>query len=222
VMLTFDDGYRDNYEKAFPILKRHGLKATFFVPTAFIDKRELSWWDTIAWMIRHSDATELPAGKWFPRPLPMTGEHRERAIYEALQKYKALPGRETANYMADIADATGHSSLPGTADTRLARLARRLRLRDDILAARVSHLSTGERQRLALLRAIVRRPRFLLLDEPTSALDHDTTLAVEAVLREVMAEGVGLLVVSHNAEQAVRLQHAHWRLCPSGLEPLHP
>ena len=112
VIVTFDDGYRDNYEKAFPILKYHHLPATFFVPTAFVDKRELSWWDTIAWMIRHSDATELPAGKWFPRPLPMTGEHRERAIYEALQKYKALPGRETANYMADIADATGHSALP--------------------------------------------------------------------------------------------------------------
>lgn len=123
---------------------------------------------------------------------------------------------------ADIADATRRPGTPGTADTRLARLARRLCLRDDILAARVSHLSTGERQRLALLRAIVRRPRFLLLDEPTSALDHDTTLAVEAVLREVMAEGVGLLVVSHNTEQAARLQHAHWRLYPSGLEPLHP
>ena len=111
---------------------------------------------------------------------------------------------------------------PNPADPRLARLARQLGLRDDILAARVSHLSTGERQRLALLRAIVRRPRFLLLDEPTSALDHDTTLAVEAVLREVMTEGVGLLVVSHNTEQAARLQHAHWRLCPAGLEPLHP
>jgi len=123
---------------------------------------------------------------------------------------------------ADIPGTPDPSGTPGTPDTRLARLAQRLRLRDDILAARVSHLSTGERQRLALLRAIVRRPRFLLLDEPTSALDHDTTLAVEAVLREVMAEGVGLLVVSHNAEQAARLQHAHWRLCPSGLEPLHP
>lgn len=119
-------------------------------------------------------------------------------------------------------DVRSHFDGLDPADTRLARLARQVGLRGDILAARVSHLSTGERQRLALLRAIVRRPRFLLLDEPTSALDHDTTLAVEAVLREVMAEGVGLLIVSHNTEQAARLQHAHWRLCPSGLEPMHP
>jgi putative ABC transport system ATP-binding protein len=120
-------------------------------------------------------------------------------------------------------DVRSHFDDAGSADgRRLARLARQLGLRDDILAAAVSHLSTGERQRLALLRAIVRRPRFLLLDEPTSALDHDTTLAVEAVLREVMAEGVGLLVVSHNPQQAARLQHAHWRLCPAGLEPMYP
>ncbi len=112
VIVTFDDGYRDNYELAFPILRRHGLKATFFIPTAFIDKRELSWWDTIAWMIRHSDAREIPGGKWFAEPLPLTGEDREHAIYLALQKYKSLPGRETAAFMADIASATGHASLP--------------------------------------------------------------------------------------------------------------
>jgi peptidoglycan/xylan/chitin deacetylase (PgdA/CDA1 family) len=112
VIVTFDDGYRDNYDLAFPILKRHGLKATFFVPTAFVDKRELSWWDTIAWMIRHSDATEIPAMKWFSAPLPLSGQLREEAINEALKKYKMLPGRETSNFMADIADASGHSSLP--------------------------------------------------------------------------------------------------------------
>ncbi len=112
VIVTFDDGYRDNYEKAFPILKRHGLPASFFVPTSFIDKRELSWWDTIAWMIRHSDSPELSAGKWFPTALPMVGEARETAIREALKTYKTLPGRETSNFVSDIAEMTGHATLP--------------------------------------------------------------------------------------------------------------
>ena len=112
VIVTFDDGYRDNYDLAFPVLKRHGLKATFFVPTAFIDKRQLSWWDTIAWMIRHSDASEIPAGKWFQDALPLNGDAREHAINEALKKYKMLPGHETSNFVADLADCTGHSSLP--------------------------------------------------------------------------------------------------------------
>src|SRR5215207_3347823 len=112
VIITFDDGYRDNYEKAFPILKRHRLQATFFVPTGLIDRRELSWWDQIAWMIRHSDAAEIPAGTWFRHSLTLSGDLRERAINEALQKYKSLAGRDTANYIADLADVTGHSSLP--------------------------------------------------------------------------------------------------------------
>jgi ABC-type multidrug transport system ATPase subunit len=101
---------------------------------------------------------------------------------------------------------------------RLDWLTHALGLRPDILSAQVSHLSTGERQRLALIRALVRRPRFLLLDEPTSALDRDTTLAVEAVLREAMAEGIGLLVVSHNAEQAARLRDVQFALSSAGLE----
>jgi peptidoglycan/xylan/chitin deacetylase (PgdA/CDA1 family) len=112
VIITFDDGYRDNYEKAFPILKRHRLQATFFVPTGLIDRRELSWWDQIAWMIRHSDSAEIPAGTWFRHSLTLSGDLRERAINEALQKYKSLAGRDTANYIADLADVTGHSSLP--------------------------------------------------------------------------------------------------------------
>ncbi len=112
VIVTFDDGYRDNYEKAFPILKRHHLPATFFIPTGFIDRRELSWWDTIAWMIRHSDARQLPASKWFPAPLPLTGEAREIAIRQALKTYKKLPGHQTANFIDDLAEATGHASLP--------------------------------------------------------------------------------------------------------------
>src|SRR5919109_3247059 len=43
VLLTFDDGYRDNVEEALPILTRHGLRATFFVATGFLDRREIAW-----------------------------------------------------------------------------------------------------------------------------------------------------------------------------------
>ena len=100
----------------------------------------------------------------------------------------------------------------------LHRQLQQLSLRGDILTAQVSHLSTGERQRLALLRAIVRRPRFLLLDEPTSALDPQTTLAVESMLEAVMADGMGLLMVSHNADQAARLHDAQFRLGRHGME----
>ena len=46
VVITFDDGYRDTYENAFPLLRAHGMTATFFVITDFIDEQRplyLSW-----------------------------------------------------------------------------------------------------------------------------------------------------------------------------------
>jgi peptidoglycan/xylan/chitin deacetylase (PgdA/CDA1 family) len=48
VLLTFDDGYADNHRLALPILRRAGVAATFFIPTAYPDAGRLFWWDKIA------------------------------------------------------------------------------------------------------------------------------------------------------------------------------
>src|SRR5581483_725894 len=53
-LITFDDGYLDNYTLAFPVLKEMDTPATFFLPTAFIGQRRLMWGDEIAWTLRHS------------------------------------------------------------------------------------------------------------------------------------------------------------------------
>lgn len=54
LMITFDDGYLDNYRTAFPILRAHELAATFFLPTSFIGTQRLPWWDAIAYIVKHS------------------------------------------------------------------------------------------------------------------------------------------------------------------------
>ncbi|HEY8048053.1 MAG TPA: ABC transporter ATP-binding protein [Ramlibacter sp.] len=69
----------------------------------------------------------------------------------------------------------------------------------------VARLSTGERQRAALLRAFTPANRVLLLDEPTSGLDRDTRQQVEVLLRERMAAGCSIVLVTHDADQARRL-----------------
>lgn len=54
VVITFDDGYRDNYTTAFPILKHFEAPAILFVTTQMINNRLLSWWDIIAYLIKHT------------------------------------------------------------------------------------------------------------------------------------------------------------------------
>lgn len=53
-LVTFDDGYKDNLENALPILKRHGIRATFFIATSFVAERRLFWWDRISWTLKNA------------------------------------------------------------------------------------------------------------------------------------------------------------------------
>ncbi len=95
-----------------------------------------------------------------------------------------------------------------------------LRLPAGVLDWPVTRLSTGERQRLALLRGLAGTPRILLLDEPTAALDPAATAAVEAILRARLARGMALLLVSHSADQVVRLADATYPVAdgrPAGV-----
>lgn len=59
VLVTFDDGYLDNYAVAYPILRSHGAPAAFFLPTAFVGSGKLPWWDIVAYQVRRSRKTQL-------------------------------------------------------------------------------------------------------------------------------------------------------------------
>src|SRR5206468_6803720 len=76
------------------------------------------------------------------------------------------------------------------------------------LSARAHHvpaeLSTGERQRTALARALLKRPRLLLADEPTGNLDAENGRLVLAKLAEHAKAGGAVLLVTHDAQAAAQ------------------
>jgi ABC-type iron transport system FetAB ATPase subunit len=106
------------------------------------------------------------------------------------------------------------------ADRDLARgLADRLGLASELFEGPVQRLSTGERQRLAIIRALVLGSPVLLLDEPTGPLDPESAARVEALLAERLAGGTALLLVTHDAAQAERLRARRYEMRDRRLAP---
>ena len=73
VVLSFDDGYENNYTVAFPLLKRYGMPAVFALPTAFVCDREPLWNDAVEYAVNHS-AKERVSFTWDgpPREFSLT------------------------------------------------------------------------------------------------------------------------------------------------------
>ena len=81
----------------------------------------------------------------------------------------------------------------------------------EVLDWEVARLSSGEKQRLAVLRALSHRPRVLLLDEPTANLDAESTRRVERWLVDhVRHDALPVLWVAHDQGQIGRVAHRHF------------
>src|SRR5947207_9634783 len=102
--------------------------------------------------------------------------------------------------------SSAREHFPPTA--KLDRLLSAVGLESALLDRPMSELSTGERQRLGLVRAIADEPRVLLLDEPTSALDAQAAALAEELIKFQMLAGRIVILVSHDPAQIARLAHA--------------
>jgi putative ABC transport system ATP-binding protein len=67
-----------------------------------------------------------------------------------------------------------------------------------------ARMSGGERQRVAVARALINGAGLLLCDEPTGSLDHDSGSNIISILLELAGQGVTVLMVTHNLEHASR------------------
>jgi ABC-type iron transport system FetAB ATPase subunit len=90
-----------------------------------------------------------------------------------------------------------------------------------VMTWQVARLSTGERQRLALLRALINEPRVLLLDEPTSGLDPLYAARYETILSQYRRQyGAPLIWVTHDREQLFRVADTAYLVEKNGLQKL--
>ena len=92
----------------------------------------------------------------------------------------------------------------------------------EVINVAATRLSGGEKQKLALARALITKPEMLFLDEPTASLDGKTTLEIEKLLQNCAENGTTIMMSTHDIGQAKRLAKNILFLNKGKLESTQP
>jgi peptidoglycan/xylan/chitin deacetylase (PgdA/CDA1 family) len=107
VLITFDDGYLDNYELAFKILSSHGVQGVFFLPTSFIGSNRTTWWDMIAFIIKASGLRAFELNYPSVHHFDIEGQGVQRIIRQALDLYQSSAVTDGERFIAALEEACG-------------------------------------------------------------------------------------------------------------------
>ena len=145
-------------------------------------------------VVQGYDSDPLPDGRWQKRTSAQIAAQRSR-IGMVFQRFHLFPHLTAlGNVMEAPVQVRG---LPKAAAEKKARA----HLERVGLADRADHypseLSGGQQQRVAIARALAMDPELMLFDEPTSALDPELVSEVLAVLKDLAADGMTMVVVTH-------------------------
>jgi len=99
-LITFDDGYIDNYTLAYPVLKRLEIPAIFYIPTSQINSRQLGWWDIIAYLIKKTPKHSI---SFDGEPISLA--NGDTAIRFFQQKMKTKQYEENADLLSKLSEA---------------------------------------------------------------------------------------------------------------------
>lgn len=152
-------------------------------------------------------------------------EPHEGRVYLDATEQASVPGHDWRRQVIMVpADSQWWFDEVGThfSETNCQQLPDALGFSSQVMNWTIARLSSGERQRLALWRALALQPAALLLDEPTANLDHDMSLAVEQwLLAEIREHRMPVLWVAHDQAQIQRVADRHLHIAGNNLEPAH-
>ena len=151
-----------------------------------------------------------PLSTFSRRQLAAYRAHKVGMIFQSfnlISHYTALQNVETALYFNNTSPAERH---------RLAAATLEQMGLSDRLTHRPADLSGGEQQRVAVARAIVKKPEILFADEPTGNLDYENSHQISSLMTSLHKNGLTIVLVTHNLELAqqqshrtIRMQYGH-------------
>jgi peptidoglycan/xylan/chitin deacetylase (PgdA/CDA1 family) len=116
VLITFDDGYLDNYTLAFPILRAQGVQGVFFLPTAFIGTGKLPWWDEIAYIVKHSVKEHIRLEYPEPATFDRKGNGGRRVSMQILRLFTQPAVKDPERFISELEKACEVSRPKGGTD----------------------------------------------------------------------------------------------------------
>jgi peptidoglycan/xylan/chitin deacetylase (PgdA/CDA1 family) len=114
VLITFDDGYLDNYTTAFPILRSHGVQGVFFVATGMVGSCLVPWWDHIAYLVK--TARRRAFSLRYPDNLAVDIDRNGLAesLQAILKLYKRPENADPARFLRELAEEARGEDPPTT------------------------------------------------------------------------------------------------------------
>lgn len=106
VVITIDDGYKDNYRYAYPILKKYNIPATIFLTTGHVGTGDLYWFDKVRYIIHHADLDELNLSEVGAFSL-RTEQDKFQSKWRLTERLKKLPDRRKSNLVDSLIEISG-------------------------------------------------------------------------------------------------------------------
>ncbi len=106
VAITIDDGYKDNYKFAYPILKKYSIPATIFLSTGIIDQKKLLWDEELSYVLLNTDKDSIDIKDMGFYKLN-SDENRIKASLEIARKLEKMDNNEKESMMEKVIDLLG-------------------------------------------------------------------------------------------------------------------
>ena len=105
VLVTFDDGFEDNYTNAFPILKKHNVPATIFISASYINSDDTLWFDKLAYVIKNSKSEYIESETLNLKISLDSNQNRKQTLKKVLESLKKIPNQKRLDALDEIFNA---------------------------------------------------------------------------------------------------------------------